>query len=277
MMTTAILPDRVHPLLFAHRGCSSLAPENTLAAFRKAHELGVPGLELDIHVCATGELVVAHDDNFLRTAPPGDNAGGLDIEELPLKEIRAVDVGSFFDPSFSAERPPLLEEVLEEFSPALYLDIELKSGKILGDALPRLVAEKLKGFGKAVEGAVTVSSFNPFCIAAFKRISPHIPTAIIYGESGEVPRILRRGFGRHIAGCAYVKPNHPLVNQASFSRIAVREKRPVVPWTIDDPAIAAKMLRLGCDGIISNRPQDLFAFVKASAPIKAATVMRADA
>jgi glycerophosphoryl diester phosphodiesterase len=264
-MTKTLLPDRAHPLLFAHRGCSSLAPENTMAAFRKARELGIPGLELDVHVCATGELVVAHDDNFLRTAPPGANAGGLDIEELPLKEIRAVDVGSFFDSVFSAERPPLLEEALEEFSPALYIDIELKSGKILGDALPRLVAEKLKGFGKAVEGAVTVSSFNPFCIAAFKRISPHIPTAIIYGESGEVPRILRRGFGRHIAGCAYVKPNYRLVDPASFFRIAVREKRPMVPWTIDDPAVAAEMLRLGCDGIVSNRPQDLSAFVKAAA------------
>jgi glycerophosphoryl diester phosphodiesterase len=270
MTTTAILPDRARPLLFAHRGCSSLAPENTMAAFRKARELGIPGLELDIHVCATGELVVAHDDNFLRTAPSGANAGGLDIGELPLKEIRAVDVGSFFDSAFSAERPPLLEEVLEEFCPALYIDIELKSGRILGDALPQLAAEKLKAFGKAVEGAVTVSSFNPFCIAAFKRLSPRIPTAIIYGESEEVPRILRRGFGRYLAACVYVKPNHRLVNPASFSRIAVREKRPMIPWTIDDPAVAVEMLRLGCEGIISNRPQDLSVFIKTAAFVKAA-------
>jgi glycerophosphoryl diester phosphodiesterase len=260
-----ILPDRARPLLFAHRGCSSLAPENTMAAFRKARELGVPGLELDIHVCATGELVVAHDDNFLRTAPSGANAGGRDIEELPLNEIRAVDVGSFFDPAFAGERPPLLEEILEEFCPALYIDIELKSDKVLGDRLPGLAAEKLRSFGKAVEGAVTVSSFNPFSIAAFKRAAPRIPTAIIYGESEEVPRILRRGFGRHIAACAYVKPNHRLVNQANFSRIAVREKRPMVPWTVDDPAAALAMLRQGCEGIISNRPQDLAAVIKAGA------------
>jgi glycerophosphoryl diester phosphodiesterase len=256
-----ILPDRARPLLFAHRGCSSLAPENTLAAFRKARELGILGLELDIHVCATGELVVAHDDNFLRTAPSGANAGGINIEELPLKEIRAVDVGSFFDSAFSGERPPLLEEVIEEFCPALYIDIELKSGRVLGDKLPGLAAKKLRSFGKVVEGAVTVSSFNPFSIAAFKRAAPHIPTAIIYGESAEVPRILRRGFGRHIAACDYVKPNHRLVNQASFSRISVREKRPMIPWTIDDPAIAQAMLRLGCLGIISNRPQDLASLV----------------
>ncbi|MDR0451558.1 MAG: glycerophosphodiester phosphodiesterase [Treponema sp.] len=260
-----VLPDRARPLLFAHRGCSSLAPENTMAAFRKARELGAPGLELDIHVCATGELVVAHDDNFLRTAPPGANAGGLDIEELPLREIRALDVGSFFDPAFSAERPPLLEEVLEEFCPDLYIDIELKSGKISGDSLPRLAAEKIRAFGNPVAAALTVSSFNPFCIAAFRRLSPHIPTAVIYGKSREVPWILRRGFGRHIAGCAYVKPGRELVGPASVSRIVVREKRPMIPWTIDDPAVAGEMLRQGCCGIISNRPQDMAALVKAAA------------
>jgi glycerophosphoryl diester phosphodiesterase len=273
----AILPDRARPLLFAHRGCSSLAPENTLAAFRRARELGIPGLELDIHVCATGELVVAHDDNFLRTAPSGTNAGGLNIEELPLNEIRAVDVGTFFDPAFGGERPPLLEEVLEEFCPALYIDIELKSNKVLGDRLPGLAAEKLRSFGKAVEEAVTVSSFNPFSIAAFKRAAPHIPTAIIYGESEDVPRILRRGFGRHIAACDYVKPNYLLVTQASFSRIAVREKRPMVPWTVDDPAAALAMLRRGCDGIVSNRPQDLSAIVTADAIVKAEAAARAGA
>jgi glycerophosphoryl diester phosphodiesterase len=232
-----------------------------MTAFRKARELGAPGLELDVHVCATGELVVAHDDNFKRTAPPGANASGRNIEELSLEEIRSIDVGSFFDPAFNAERPPLLEEVLEEFCPALYIDIELKSRKTCGDALPGMVAEKLKSFGRAVEEALTVSSFNPFSIIAFKKAAPHIPTAIIYGESRDVPRILRRGFGRHIAGCAYVKPNHDLVTPVTFSRIAVREQRPMIPWTVDDPAVATAMLRQGCAGIITNRPQDMLAVI----------------
>jgi glycerophosphoryl diester phosphodiesterase len=243
-----------------------LAPENTMAAFRKARELGAPGLELDVHVCASGELVVAHDDNFKRTGAnaAGNAAGrdGRDIGELSLKEIRSIDVGSFFDPAFNAERPPLLEEVLEEFCPALYIDIELKSSKISGDALPGLVAGKLKSLGRAVEEAVTISSFNPFSIIAFKKAAPHIPTAIIYDESRELPWILRRGFGRHIAGCAYVKPDHALVTPAAFSRIAVRERRPLIPWIIDDPALATAMLRQGCAGIITNRPQDLLAVVR---------------
>jgi glycerophosphoryl diester phosphodiesterase len=234
-----------------------------MAAFRKARETGAPGIELDVHVCATGELVVAHDDNFLRTAQEGANAGGRNIEELSLKEIRSIDVGSFFDPAFKDEGPPLLEEVLEEFCPAMYIDIELKSVKMGNDVLPRLVAEKLRSLGKAVEEAVTVSSFNPLSIAVFKKVSPHIPTAIIYSDdSDDVPWFFRRGFGRIIANSDYVKPKHTLVTGAAFSRIAVRERRPMIPWTVDDRETASAMLRQGCEGIISNRPQDMAAVIE---------------
>jgi len=70
-----LLPDRPRPLLFAHRGCSSLAPENTMAAFATALRVGSPGVELDVHRCATGELVVAHDDCFTARTAPGQDPG----------------------------------------------------------------------------------------------------------------------------------------------------------------------------------------------------------
>jgi glycerophosphoryl diester phosphodiesterase len=237
-----------------------------MAAYRKARETGAPGIELDVHLSAPaggneGELVVAHDDTFKRTAPVDANGKGRTIEELSLGEIRTIDVGSFFGPAFSGERPPLLAEVLEEFCPDMYIDIELKSHKTGGDPLPRLVAETLKRLGPKVEGAVTVSSFNPLCLRAFKEYSPEIPTAAIWCDAPEVPRIFRRGFGRIIARCDYVKPGHPQVNPSFCSRMR-GERRPVVPWTIDDPALAEKMLSLGCGGIISNRPQDMLHLIR---------------
>ena len=106
MSRLPLLPGRKRPLLFAHRGCSSLAPENTMAAFRRARETGAAGMELDIHITSDGELVVAHDDTFTRTAPAGANGDGRGLEEMSLAEIRAIDVGSFFGPGFSGERPP---------------------------------------------------------------------------------------------------------------------------------------------------------------------------
>jgi glycerophosphoryl diester phosphodiesterase len=227
-----------------------------MAAFKKARELGAPGIELDIHRCASGELVVAHDDNFIRTAPPEGNGGGKNIEDLSLGEIRSIDVGSFFGPAFGGERAPLLEEVLEEFCPAMYVDIELKTRKTREDPLPALAAEMLKALGPRIEAAVTVSSFNPLSLAAFKRACPRIPTAAIWCADPEVPAVLRRGAGRFIARCDYVKPIYRQVSAFSRFRMAL-EGRPQVPWTVDDRALAERLVARGCAGLISNRPQDL--------------------
>ncbi|MDR2182047.1 MAG: glycerophosphodiester phosphodiesterase [Treponema sp.] len=263
MSRVPLLPERPRPLIFAHRGCSSLAPENTMAAFRKARETGAGGIELDLHATADGRLIVAHDDTFKRTAPAGNNGGGRPLEELSYGEIKHLDVGSFFAPAFSAERPPLLEEVLEEFCPALYFDIELKSRRIKNDPLPDLAAKKLKMLGPRIAGAFTVSSFNPFCLAAFKKAwergrgaLPPAAAAVIYCAAAEVPLLLRHGVGRFIAACDYLKPRR---DQAHVWRrmFAALEGRPLVPWTVDDPAIARWLLDRSCAGIITNRPQDM--------------------
>jgi glycerophosphoryl diester phosphodiesterase len=227
-----------------------------MASFKKARETGAPGIELDIHVCATGELIVAHDDTFSRTA--GDNRA---IETLSLEDIKALDVGAFFGPNFRVEHPPLLEDVLEEFCPEMYVDIEMKTRKTGKDPLPGLLADKIRQFGEKAGKAISVSSFNPYALLSFKKLCPEIPTAIIWCADREVPLILRRGFGRFLSRCDYLKPVHLQVNR--FSRLAWNfpERKPVVPWTVDDPATAEKLLSLGCQGLVSNRPQDLAALV----------------
>jgi glycerophosphoryl diester phosphodiesterase len=255
MSFVPLLPDRKRPLVFAHRGCSSLAPENTMAAFNKARETGAPGIELDIHLCASGELVVAHDDTFQRTA--GD---GRRVTELKYGEIRGIDVGSFFDPAFRGERPPRLEDVLEAFCPGMYIDIELKTRKTKDDPLPGRLAEVLGRFGDRALQSVTVSSFNPFGILVFKRLCPRVPTAIIWSADTEVPPILRCGFGRFLSRCDYLKPVHRQVNPFSRFWLGGLEGRPLIPWTIDDRGLAERMLKTGCAGIITNRPQDMGGF-----------------
>ncbi|GHV63269.1 hypothetical protein AGMMS49587_12750 [Spirochaetia bacterium] len=167
-----------------------------------------------------------------------------------MAEIKAIDVGK-------GEHPPLLEDVLEEFCPGMYIDIELKTRKVKDDPLPGLLAEKLKQFGDRALKSVAVSSFNPFSLASFKKLCPQIPTAIIWCADTEVPLILHYGFGRFLSHCDYLKPVHRQVNPFSHFRLSVLERRPLVPWTIDDPALAGKMLKTGCIGIITNRPQDM--------------------
>lgn len=247
-----LLPDRPRPLLFAHRGCSSLAPENTFASFRKARELGSPGIELDVHVCASGELIVAHDNDFTRTAQDGRA-----VRDLGYREIRNIDVGAWFDPLFRGEHPPVLDDILEEFCPDMYIDVELKTNVTKNDPLPELFAKKILKMGDRALQSIVVSSFNPFCLAKFKKLCPHIPAAVIWSSNKEVPLILRRGFGRVLSHCDYLKPDKNQVNAFSFFRFSVLEGRPLIPWTVDERGSAAKLIKTGCEGIISNRPQDM--------------------
>ncbi len=257
MSRVPLLPEHPRPLLFAHRGCSSLAPENTMEAFQVAQQLGSPGLELDVHQCKSGHLVVLHDDTLLRTT-------GLDrpVEDCTWDELKDLDCGSWKDPRFSHCRLPLLHEVLDAFLPDMYIDIELKTRKTADDPLPGALADMLESFGKRAEGHITVSSFNPIALRNFKKLAPRFPTAIIWCDDPELPAYLHHGEGRWISGCDYVKPIHDKVTKAFSFILGTLGRRPIVPWTVDTPQLAQALLKQGCTGIISNRPQDLLPLIK---------------
>jgi glycerophosphoryl diester phosphodiesterase len=174
-------------------------------------------------------------------------------------------VGSFFATEFSGERPPLLDDVLEAFCPETYIDIELKTRKIKDDPLPGLLADKIRQFGDRIVQSVTVSSFNPFAIRTFKRCCPRVPAAIIWCVDPEVPLILRRGLGRFLSHCDYLKPEYAQAGRFFRFPWPVLEKRPIIPWSIDDPALAEDLVRTGCGGIITNRPQDMGFIIEQSA------------
>src|SRR5512138_1617646 len=126
------------PLVLGHRGASADAPENTLAAFRLALAQGADGVELDVWRCATGEVVVAHDEDARRVA-------GVDlrIRDAPLAALRALDVGAWKGDRFGGERIPLLAEVLEAL-PGAVVNVELKAAGRdvrLAAAVARVIAQ----------------------------------------------------------------------------------------------------------------------------------------
>jgi len=256
------MSGRMRPLIFAHRGCSSLAPENTMASFKLAREVGSPGIELDIHLCASGELVVTHDDSLKRTT-------GLDkkVEAASLAEIRALDAGSWFDPAFAGERIPLLDEVIDEFVPGTYIDIELKTRKRGQDPFPGIFARSLKAREAAhrkkhpetgeLWSWITVSSFNPLALAAFKKEAPEYATSAIWSNDEELPSYLHNGEGRWLARCDYLKPIHSKATRLSQALLSIVGGRPMVPWVVDDPELAHTLVDRGCVGVITNRPQDI--------------------
>jgi glycerophosphoryl diester phosphodiesterase len=255
MRRLALLPGLARPLVFAHRGLSSLAPENTMSAFKLARDMGVPGLELDVHLTSDGKLVVAHDHSTGRIAETA-----LDIERSTLKELQALDVGSWKGDRWKGERLITLAELFEEFGEGLYYDVELKSNIAADYGLEAAVAACLRdAFASrgGLAGRILVSSFNPMSLARFKYLSPAIPTASIWSADVDVPPYLRHGEGRWIGKVDALKPDAAKVRRLSSIRWRRLGRYPILPWTVDDGAEATRLLALGCEGVISNKPQEL--------------------
>lgn len=246
MRRVPLLPDEPRPLVFAHRGYSSRAPENTMAAFREAKQAGIPGVELDIHQCATGELVVSHDRDLQRVA--GESCV---IDSCSLEQVRELDVGAWFGEGFH-EKVPLLEEVLAEFADGFYYDIEIKHEDAKANAVETALTGLIQRMG--LEHRCMVSSFNPFAIRAFKHLNPRVPTAIIYNRSPELPLLLRRGQGRYLSHCDVMKPNQQGATPYAVFRHSRLGGMPIIPWTIDSVEEAQFLVRRGVQGIISNDP-----------------------
>jgi len=233
-----------------------------MAAFALARDLGIPGVELDLHLTADGELAVFHDHYTGRVAgaeglPPGPEADGrgLELERATWAELAGLDIGSWKGAEYSGERPLRFADLAEELGGAFYWDIELKSRVAADYGLEAAAARALRDTG--IAGRCLVSSFNPISLARFKALEPRVPTAIIWcSDEGLVP-YLRHGEGRWLGRVDALKPERVKVRPSSSFRWRKLERYAVLPWTVDDAAEAERLLALGCEGVISNRPGEL--------------------
>ncbi len=244
-----------YPLLFAHRGCSIAAPENTMASFNKVREFGIPGVELDVQMCKSGEIVVVHDLNLKRTT-------GFDalVEETELKEIKKLDAGSWFDKSFAGEKIPTLDEVFELLGSGVYYDIEIKHTRSQHGELEKMLVEKIHQWN--FDDRVIISSFNPIAILGIRRADPQLNTAIIYCSKESIPWWLRNGAGKYICKPNILKPCKQKVNPLTMFINKKIQGYNIVSWTIDDPVLAEKNLDQGVNGIITNAPEDMIEMVR---------------
>lgn len=240
------------PVYIAHRGASTLAPENSLEAFSKARRLGCRGIELDVHLCKSGELVVTHDHWLDRIA--GVHAR---VEDMDYAELKQIDTGSFFNfkfpgaanPAFSAERIPTLDMVLETVGAEMYLDIELKADTLSCDGLARATAACLERHGKR---NCIVSSFHPLAIRSYKKFGPHA-TAAIYCSYDSVPFLMRHRECLYLSGADIKKP---AIETALGSGRFETGRKPVIVWTVDASCDADALLAGGVASVITNRIQD---------------------
>ncbi|MBT3274352.1 MAG: glycerophosphodiester phosphodiesterase [Spirochaetales bacterium] len=245
-MTRNLLSDFARPLLFAHRGYSSRAPENTLAAFTLARKLGIPGIELDVRLCSSGELIVFHDGDLKRvTGVTGP------IAEKSLDELRELEAGSHFDQAFNGEAIPLLSEVFEAIGPDMYVDIEIKTQNIRDTAIVADVLKSIDAHG--MRNRCFISSFSPFVVREARKTGGGLATSLIYSASLEKEQPLRSKAAKIIASTPVLKPQWILVEKTI--KKALRRNTPIITWTVNDKETAARCLEAGVEGIISDDPQ----------------------
>jgi glycerophosphoryl diester phosphodiesterase len=230
------------PQIVAHRGASGEAPENTLAAYRRALAIGVDAIELDVHLSADGEVVVIHDFMLGRTA----NGSGL-VGDLPFAALRRLDAGRWFGDAFAGERIPALAEALDALRRVRVI-IEIKNGPIYYRGIADRVVTEVRN---ARHPAVTVSSFDHPVLLDVEALAPDMPTAVLYSARPIDPIRLARDAGAEILHpqWAHVRADGVAAAHAAGLRVET--------WTVDDPGDLARLVDTGVDGIISNYPDRL--------------------
>lgn len=228
------------PLVLGHRGASALATENTVPAFERARADGADGVELDVSLCATGEVMVFHDDDLARLAHRPER-----VAETPYRVLREIALpgGTIM---------PTLEEALEACGPRMVVNVELKAAKIglpVLAALVDAVARVLERTGAG--GRVLVSSFNPWAVRGWIRRAPAVRAALLF-ESGS-PLPLRRAW---LAPWLRPFALHPELVLCRPERVAAWQRRGymVNVWTVDAPSALVACRQMRVDGIITNDP-----------------------
>ncbi len=239
------------PIVVAHRGASAERPENTLAAFERAIEVGADAVEFDVRITADGHAVVLHDSDVARTT---DGAGALG--DLTLEEVRALRVGG------SDERVPTLEEALRCCSGRIAIDVEIKNLPGESDFEPgreRAVDALFAALERVgFSGPVLVSSFNPSSIAHARRSQPDVPTGLLTGFSVGGREALAAAAA---AGHPWVLPFVLQVREAGdgYAEEVHAAGLRLGTWIADDPADAVALMRAGVDAVATNDPATIVA------------------
>jgi glycerophosphoryl diester phosphodiesterase len=222
--------------IIAHRGAAGSRPENTLAAIDQAVDDRADWIEIDVQETADDEVVVAHDSDFMKLA-------GVDLKiwDATMADLAEIDIGSWFDPSYSGERTPTLRQALEAVKGRGKLMIELKYYGHDVDLESRVV-----GIVEEMDMAsdVSVMSLKYDGVRKMQALRPDWRYGVLAATA--------------IGDLAALKADFLAVNagQASLQLIrrAHKQAKQIYVWTVDDPLTMSRMISMGVDGLITNEP-----------------------
>jgi glycerophosphoryl diester phosphodiesterase len=232
------------PILLAHRGDKTHAPENTLPAFEQAIQKGADGVELDAKLTADGHVIVIHDSTVERTT----NGEGR-VSSMTLESIRKLDAGSWFNEKFSGTKVPLLEEVFETLGREKIINIELKNYSSPFNGLVLKVCELIKRHNN--HGQIILSSFYSSNLKTAAQALPEVSRALLAmpGSAG----LWARSFGFMFGD---LQALHPHISNATREQVqrAHRINRRVHVWTANTPEEVLRLRDWGFDGIMTDDP-----------------------
>lgn len=233
--------------LIAHRGWSGKAPENTLAAIKLAlEEPKIDSIEIDVHLSKDGIPIVIHDHQVNRTT----NGAGY-VKDMTAAELKALDAGSWFDPSFAGEQVPLLEEVLQLASGGKNLLIELKQTAGFYEGLEEEVMNLIRKYG--AEAQCNLISFDHKSLKACMAFSPDVKCTLVM--LGSPPLLIDQV---NEIGASAVSMHHQYVDPEIIDSLK-NNGTEIVVWTVDQKEEAERVL--GFDGSVAlttNHPDRLW-------------------
>jgi glycerophosphoryl diester phosphodiesterase len=232
------------PIVFAHRGDSAHAPENTISAFTMAAEKGATAIELDVNLSADKQVVVIHDSSVERTT----NGSGK-VRSMPYGVLKELDAGEKFSGQYRGEHIPTLNEVFETLGKRIFINVELKDFVAPDDELvPRVVA-LVKEFG--LQNSVMFSSFFPSNLLRAKKLLPEVPCGLL--ALGDILGWQARTFGYRRKEYAAFHPNLKNVTFGLVNRVHAAGKR-VHVYTVNDVEDIKRLVGIGVDGIFTDDP-----------------------
>lgn len=229
-------------LIIAHRGASRYAPENTLASFEKALALGCDGIELDVHLTRDGRLVVLHDVTVDRTT-----GGHGPVAEMTWDQLRRLDAGSWFSDTFTGQRIPTLDDVLDILPDSMLLNVEIK-GNPKGDRLETQLLKTLSEWRP--DGPVIVSSFYHERLQRLRALDPDIRIGILGDRippdpMGYVARLGLNAYSLHL--------DHRVLDPNIVKMVKTAGYR-LYAYTVNHVNRAKTLSEWGVDGLFTDVP-----------------------
>lgn len=246
--------------VIAHRGFSSRAPENTVAAIERAIESGAPMVEIDVTMTADDRVILLHDETLDRTTtgtgPPTD---------LNLEAIRLLDAGSWFSEEFAGEPVPTLDEVLDTVDGRILLNIEIKSEAVQHGVVAK-VADLVADHGMIDQ--VVVSSFSPEALIRMGSANPAIVTVTLFNKdlhTGVDPLEIVLEAGSRGFNISSKRVTVEMVERCHAHGI------PVAVYTVNDESEMFRLMAMGVDAVFTDHPDRMIEIAAESAALPAAS------